>query len=59
MLLTNIIMCVLLYYQVTMPSVENGKYLPAAIDSKLYIVNTQNGSVEKVCDDKLKCEKVK
>ena len=59
MLLTNIIMCVLLYYQVTMPSVQNGKYFPAEVDGKLYIVNTQNGTVEKVCDSNLKCEQSK
>ena len=56
MLLTQIIMIALLYYQVTMPAVENGKYHPAEFNGKIYIMNTQNGNVEKICDDKLKCE---
>ena len=59
MLLTNIIMIALLYYQVTMPAVKNGKYHSAEINGKLYIMNTQNGNVEKICDDKLTCEKTK
>lgn len=59
MLLTQIIMIALLYYQVTMPAVENGKYHPAEINGKLYIMNTQNGIVEKVCDENLKCENTK
>lgn len=59
MLLTQIIMIALLYYQVTMPAVENGKYHPAELKGKLYIMNTQNGSVEKVCDENLKCEGTK
>lgn len=49
-------MIALLYYQVTMPAVENGKYHPAEFNGKIYIMNTQNGNVEKICDDKLKCE---
>ena len=48
-------MCVLLYYQVTMPAVQNGKYHPAELDGKLYIMNTQNGVVEKICDKDLNC----
>ena len=52
-------MIALLYYQVTMPAVENGKYHSAEINGKLYIMNTQNGNVEKICDDKLTCEKTK
>lgn len=59
MLLTNIIMCVLLYYQVTMPAVQNGKYHPAELDGKLYIMNTQDGTIEKICDATLKCEEPK
>ena len=55
MLLTNIIMIALLYYQVTMPAVENGKYHSAEINGKLYIMNTQNGVVEKICDKDLNC----
>jgi len=59
MLITNIIMCVLLYYQVTMPSVENSKYHPAELNGKIYIMNTQNGTFLKICDEKLNCEEVK
>ena len=59
MLLTNIIMCMILYYQVTMPAVENSRYHPAELNGKLYIMNTQDGSFLKICDDKLVCEEVK
>jgi len=52
-------MCVLLYYQVTMPAVQNGKYHPAELDGKLYIMNTQDGKVERICDATLKCEETK
>ena len=55
MLLTQIIMCLLLYRQITMPAVENSKYHPAELDGKLYIMNTQNGVVEKICDKDLNC----
>lgn len=59
MLLAQLITIALLYYQVTMPAVENGKYHPAELNGKLYIMNTQTGNVEKVCDENLKCDKVK
>ena len=55
MLLTNIIMCVLLYYQVTMPAVENGRYSTVVQNGQLLRMNTQNGKFEK-CDTNLKCE---
>lgn len=55
MLLTNIIMCVLLYYQVTMPAVENSKYATVVQNGQLLRMNTQNGKFEK-CDANLKCE---
>lgn len=58
LLLTNVIMCVLLYYQVTMPSVENAKFTTVVHDGKLLRMNTQNGAFE-VCDDNLKCEPTK
>ena len=48
-------MIALLYYQVTMPAVENGKYHSAEINGKLYIMNTQNGIIEKICDKDLNC----
>jgi hypothetical protein len=59
LLFTNIIMCVLLYYQVTMPAVQNGKYHPAELNGKLYILNTQDGKVERVCNEDLQCEQPK
>ena len=52
-------MIALLYYQVTMPAVENGKYHSAELNGKIYIMNTQNGNIEKICNDKLLCEKTK
>lgn len=58
LLLTNIIMCVLLYYQVTMPSIENAKFTTVVHDGKLLRMNTQNGTFE-VCNDNLKCESTK
>jgi hypothetical protein len=42
-----------------MPAVENSKYHPAELDGKLYIMNTQNGVIEKICDKDLKCEQPK
>lgn len=55
MLLTNVIMCVLLYYQVTMPAVENGKYATIVVNGQLLRMSTQTGKFEK-CDTNLKCE---
>ena len=56
LLLTNIIMCVLLYYQVTMPSIENAKFTTVVHEGRLLRMNTQNGTFE-VCNTDLKCEK--
>lgn len=58
MLLTNIIMCVLLYYQVSMPAVDNAKYTVTVHNGQVIRMNTQNGKFEK-CDDDLKCSEVK
>ena len=55
MLLTNVIMCVLLYYQVTMPAVENAKYATTVYNGQLVRMNTQNGKYE-VCNADFKCE---
>ena len=55
MLATNIIMCILLWYQVSMPSVENAKYTTVVHNGQLLRMNTQNGKFE-VCDSALKCE---
>lgn len=48
-------MCVLLYYQVTMPAIENSKYATVVQNGQLLRMNTQNGKFEK-CDANLKCE---
>ena len=58
MLLAQLITIALLYYQVTMPAVENGKYHPAEVNGKLYIMNTQNGKVKTVCDENLNCKDI-
>ena len=58
MLFTNVIMCVLLYYQVTMPAIDNAKYTTTVYNGKLLRMNTQNGQYE-VCDDNFKCDPVK
>ena len=58
MLLTNVIMCVLLYYQVTMPAVENSKYSTVVHNGQLLRMNTQNGQYE-VCDSDFKCAATK
>ena len=55
MLLTNIIMCVLLYYQVTMPAIDNAKYTVTTHEGKLMRMNTQNGKFE-ICDENLVCK---
>lgn len=59
MLFAQLITIALLYYQVTMPAVENGRYHPAEINGKIYIINTQNGEIERICDANLNCEQVK
>ena len=56
MLLAQLITIALLYYQVTMPSVENSKYQATSMNGRIYIVNTQNSVIEKVCDENAKCE---
>ena len=56
MLLAQLITIALLYYQVTMPAVENSKYQSTQVDGKIYIMNTQNGKVEKICDAELNCK---
>ena len=48
-------MCVLLYYQVTMPAVENGKYATTVVNGQLLRMSTQTGKFEK-CDTNLKSE---
>ena len=55
MLVTNIVMCVLLYYQVTMPAIDNSKYTTVVHNGRLLRMNTQNGQYE-VCDAKFDCK---
>ena len=57
MIITNIIMCVLLYYQITMPAVDNAKYAVTVRNGEVIRMNTQNGKFEK-CDDNLNCKAV-
>ena len=58
MLLTNLIMIALLYYQVTMPAVDNAKFTTTVYNGHLVRMNSQNGDFE-LCDGNLKCEPVK
>ena len=55
MIALTALMCILLGYQVTMPSVDNSKYTVAVYNGQLVRMNTQNGKFE-TCDDKLKCK---
>lgn len=55
MLVTNIIMCILLYHQVTMPAVDNAKYTTTVHNGQLLRMNTQNGKFE-VCDSNFDCK---
>mgnify|MGYP003350704301 CR=1 len=55
MLIAQLITIALLYYQVTMPSVENAKYTTTVYNGQLIRMNTQNGTYE-VCDANFKCE---
>lgn len=57
MLLTNIIMIALLYYQVTMPAIDNAKYAVTVVNGKVVRMNTQNGAFEQ-CNEKFVCENV-
>ena len=57
MIALTALMCALLGYQVSMPSVDNAKYTFTAHNNQIIRMNTQNGSFE-VCDDKLKCSPV-
>lgn len=55
MLILTAIMCGLLGYQVTMPSVDNAKYTFTVYEGQIVRMNTQNGKFE-VCDKDLKCQ---
>ena len=47
-------MCILLGYQVSMPSVDNAKYTFTVHKEQIVRMNTQNGTFE-ICDERLKC----
>jgi hypothetical protein len=54
MIALTALMCVLLGYQVSMPSVDNAKYTVTVHNNQIVRMNTQNGTFER-CDDKLIC----
>lgn len=51
------LMCGLLGYQVTMPSLDNSKYTFAVHQGTIVRMNTQDGSMEK-CDEQYQCQKI-
>jgi len=57
MIALTALMCVLLGYQVSMPSVDNAKYTFTVHKDQIIRMNTQNGTFEQ-CDDHLKCKPV-
>jgi hypothetical protein len=57
MIALTALMCILLGYQVSMPSVDNAKYTFTVHDNQIVRMNTQNGSFER-CDEHLKCSAV-
>ena len=57
MIALTALMCILLGYQVSMPSVDNAKYTFTVHNNQIVRMNTQNGTFE-VCDEKLKCKPV-
>ena len=59
MLIAQLITIFLLYYQVTMPAVENSKFQQVPLNGRIYIMNTQTGEIERICDENLQCEQVK
>jgi hypothetical protein len=59
MLVAQLITIFLLYYQVTMPSVENAKFQHVPLNGRIYIMNTQTGEIERICDENLQCTQVK
>jgi len=57
MLILTALMCALLGYQVSMPSVDNAKYTFTVHQDQIIRMNTQNGSFER-CNETLKCSPV-
>ena len=57
MIALTALMCILLGYQVSMPSVDNAKYTFTVHKEQIVRMNTQNGNFE-LCDEHLKCKPV-
>ena len=57
MIALTAMMCLLLGYQVSMPSVDNAKYTFTVHKEQIIRMNTQNGTFE-ICDEHLKCTPV-
>jgi hypothetical protein len=57
MIALTALMCILLGYQVSMPSVDNAKYTVTVHNGQIVRMNTQNGTFER-CDADLKCTPV-
>jgi hypothetical protein len=55
MIFLTALMCALLGYQVTMPSVDNAKYTFTSHNNQIIRMNTQTGEMT-LCDN-LTCEK--
>lgn len=55
MILLTALMCALLTYQVTMPSVDNAKYTFTVHNNEIVRMNTQTGKMTK-CTADYKCE---
>lgn len=57
MIALTAMMCLLLGYQVSMPSVDNAKYTFTVHKDQIVRMNTQDGTFER-CNEHLKCEPV-
>jgi hypothetical protein len=57
MIALTALMCILLGYQVSMPSVDNAKYTFTVHQDQIIRMNTQNGTFER-CNEHLKCVSV-
>jgi hypothetical protein len=53
----EIIMILILVYQVTMPAVNNAKYTFGVVEDRIVRMNTQDGSFEE-CDKDYKCKPI-
>ena len=54
MIALNIVMILLLAYQVNMPAVDNAKFSMTVYGNELIRMNTQNGTFER-CNTNLQC----